>query len=168
VSGSSTGHDYSATWMAADLGLFYDYEPALMTFGFSVLNIGTELSTYAGVREPVGPNVQIGLSKKLERLPLTLHLAFHNLARDREGRSLLYAFNDFSLGGEFVLGKVVRLRFGYENEKRHELKVPAGNGLAGFSTGVGLNIKNYQLDFGLNGQGPDFNPFLRFGLRTAF
>lgn len=167
VSGSSTGNDYGATWLAADLGLFYDYEPALMTFGFSVLNVGTEITTYAGVHEPVGPNVQIGVSKKLERLPLTLHLAFHNLARDREGRNIFYALNDFSLGGEFVLGKVVRLRFGYENEKRHELKVPAGNGMAGFSTGVGLNIKNYQLDFGLNGQGPDFNPFLRFGLRTA-
>jgi hypothetical protein len=168
VSGSSSGHDYGATWMAADLGLFYDYEPALMTFGFSVLNVGTEITTYSGIRESVGPNVQIGLSKRLERLPLTLHLAFHNLARDREGRNLFYALNDFSLGGEFVLGKVVRLRFGYENEKRHELKVPAGNGLAGFSMGVGLNIKNYQLDFGLNGQGPDFNSFLRFGLRTAF
>jgi hypothetical protein len=168
VSGSSSGRDYGATWMAADLGLFYEYEPALMTFGFSVLNVGTELSTYDGVREPVGPNVQFGLSKKLERLPLTVHLTFHNIARDREGRNIFYALNDFSVGGEFVLGKVVRLRFGYENEKRHELKVPSGNGLAGFSMGVGLNIKNYQLDFGMNGQGPDFNPFLRFGLRTAF
>lgn len=167
VSGSSV-QNYSASWMAADLGLYYDWAPQLMTFGFSVLNIGTQVSTYAGTQEPVGPNVQFGLSKKLERLPLTLQLNFHNLARDREGRNLLYALNDFSLGGEFVLGKVLRLRFGYENQVRHELAVPAGNGLAGLSMGLGLHLAKYDIDFGLNDNGPDFAPFLRFGLRTAF
>jgi hypothetical protein len=166
VSGSSV-QNYGATWVAADLGLYYEYEPALMTFGLSVLNLGTEVSQYADVREAVGANVQLGLSKRLEKLPLTLHLAFHNMARDREGRNLFYILNDFSVGGEFVLGKVVRFRFGYENEKRHELKVPSGNGLAGFSGGVGLNIKRYQIDFAMNDEGPDFSPFIRFGIRTA-
>ena len=167
VSGSSIAN-YSASWMAADLGLYYELKSALMTFGFSALNLGGELGTYAGVSEPVGPNVQFGVSKLLERLPLTLSLAFHNLTRDREGRNLLYAFDDFSLGGEFILGKVVRLRFGYENEIRHQLNVPTGNGLAGFSAGFGINLKRYQIDFGMNDEGPDFSPFLRFGLRTAF
>jgi len=167
VSGSSV-QNYSATWMAADLGLFYEWVEKRMTFGISVLNVGTELSTYNGIREAVGPNVQVGASIKPAHLPVTLHLAFHNLNRDREGRNLFYAFNDFSLGGEFVMGKVVRLRFGYENQIRHELKVPTGNGFAGFSGGVGLHIKRYDIDFALNSQGPDFNSFVRFGLRTDF
>ncbi|MDP4200745.1 MAG: PorV/PorQ family protein [Bacteroidota bacterium] len=167
VSGSSI-QNYSASWLAADLGLYYEWVKQQMTFGFSVLNIGTEVSTYAGVQEPVGTNVQFGVSKRLERLPLTVHLNFHNLTRDREGRNLLYALNDFSVGGEFILGKVVRLRFGYENEVRHQLAVPAGTGLAGFSTGLGFHLKKYDIDFGLNDNGPDFGPFLRFGLRTAF
>jgi hypothetical protein len=114
VSGSSV-QDYSSMGAALDLGLFYEYEPLLMTFGVSALNIGTQLSTYAGLDEPLPFNLQFGVSKKLERLPLTLHLAFRRLSRDREGRNLFYAFHDFSVGGEFILGRVVRLRFGYEN-----------------------------------------------------
>lgn len=167
VSGSSV-QDYSATWMAADLGLFYEWAKERMTFGFSVLNLGTEASTYAGVREPVGPDVQLGASIKPQHLPLTLSLAFHNLTRDREGRNLFYALDDFSVGGEFVMGKVVRLRFGYQNELRHELAVPTGSGLAGFSGGVGLHVKRYDLDFAIDDEGPDFSSFVRFGLRTAF
>ena len=167
VSGSSVAN-YSASWAAADLGLYYELKKELMTFGFSVLNIGGELGTYAGVNEAVGPNVQFGISKRLERLPLTIMIAFHNLTRDREGRNLFYALDDFSIGGEFILGKVVRLRFGYENEVRHQLNVPTGNGLAGFSAGLGLHVKRYDLDFALGDEGPDFSPFLRFGLRTAF
>jgi len=167
VAGSSI-QDYSATWMAADLGLFYEWEKEHMTFGFSVLNLGTEVTDYAGVREAVGPNVQFGASIKPQHLPLTLHVAFHNLTRDREGRNLFYALDDFSVGGEFVMGKVVRLRFGYQNELRHDLSVPTGNGLAGFSGGVGLHIKRYDIDFALDDEGPDFSSFVRFGLRTAF
>jgi hypothetical protein len=166
VSGSSN-QDYSASWLAADVGLYYEWVKQQMTFGFSVINIGLETSTYAGVSEPVGANVQFGVSKRLEKLPLTLHLNFHNINRDREGRNLLYALNDFSLGGEFVLGKVVRWRFGYENEVRHQMNVPAGNGFAGFSTGIGIYVKKYIFDFGLNDNGPDFGSFLRFGLRTS-
>jgi len=165
VAGSSV-QDYSATWMAADLGLYYEWAKERMTFGLSVLNLGTELSQYAGVSEPVGPNVQFGATIRPEHLPLTLGLDFHNITRDREGRNLFYAFDDFSVGGEFVLGKVVRLRFGYENELRHQLNVPAGSGLAGFSGGVGLHIKRYDIDFAIDDEGLDFTPFVRFGLRT--
>ncbi len=165
VAGSSV-QDYGATWMAADLGLYYEWTKERMTFGLSVLNLGSELSQYAGVGEPVGPNVQFGATIRPEHLPLTLGLDFHNLTRDREGRNLFYALDDFSVGGEFVMGKVVRLRFGYENELRHELNVPTGSGLAGFSGGIGLHIKRYDIDFALDDEGPDFSTFVRFGLRT--
>ncbi len=167
VSGSSV-QNYGASWMAADLGLYYALERANMTFGFSVLNLGTELGTYAGVGDPVLPNVQVGATIRPPHLPLLLSLAFQNLTRDREGRNIFYALDDFCVGGEFTLGKVVRLRFGYQNELRHELNVPTGNGFGGFSGGIGLHIKRYDIDFALDDQGPDFGSFVRFGLRTAF
>ncbi|HET6511455.1 MAG TPA: PorV/PorQ family protein [Candidatus Kapabacteria bacterium] len=167
VSGSSV-QDYSSFGGALDAGLFYEYEPLLMTFGVSALNIGTQFSTYAGIDEPLPFNLQLGISKKLERLPLTLHLAFRRLSRDREGRNILYAFHDFALGGEFILGKVVRLRFGYENQKRRDLNVPKGNGLAGFSLGTGIYVKQYQFDLSYNHQGHAFVPLVRFGGSVAW
>ncbi len=166
VAGSSV-QDYSATWMAADLGLYYAWEKERMTFGFSVLNLGTELGTYDGIGEPVAPNVQFGATVRPQHLPLLLLLSFQNLTRDREGHNLFYAFDDFSVGGEFTMGKVIRLRFGYQNELRHELNVPTGNGFGGFSGGLGLHIKRYDIDFAIDDESPDFSPFVRFGLRTA-
>jgi hypothetical protein len=165
VSGSSI-QNYGATWIAADLGLYYEWAKEHMTFGLSALNLGSELSKYDSVGEPVGPDVQFGATIKPEHLPLTLGLDFHNLTRNLEGHNLFYAFDDFSLGAEFVMGKVVRLRFGYENELRHELDVPTGNGFGGFSGGIGLQIKRYDIDFAIDDEGPDFTPFVRFGLRT--
>jgi len=167
VSGSSVAN-YSASGIAADAGLFYDLESALMTFGLSALNIGTQLKTYAGVQEALPFNLSLGISKKLERLPLTVHLAFHNLTRDREGRDLFFALNDFSFGGEFTLGKALRLRIGYENQKRRDLKLPTGSGLAGFSLGAGVVVKQYQFDYSFNSLGLAFQPLHRLGVGIAF
>lgn len=167
VSGSGTG-DYSSAGVAADVGVMYVNEPMLFTIGFSAVNIGTQTKTYNGFREQLPFNLQFGVSKKLERLPLTLHLAFHNLTRDLEGRDFLYAFNDFSVGGEFQLGKALRLRVGIENQKRRELKTPAGQGLAGFSFGVGFEFQKFMFDYGLNGMGPSLPDRNRLGVTYSF
>jgi hypothetical protein len=167
VSGSSVAN-YSSTAIAADAGLYYELAAAQMTFGLSALNIGTQLKTYAGVHEALPFDLSIGLSKKLERLPLTVHLAFHNLSRDREGHNLFYAFTDFSLGGEFLIGKVLRFRVGYENQKRQDLKLPTGSGLAGFSLGAGVVVKQYQFDYSFNSLGLAFQPLHRLGIGIVF
>jgi hypothetical protein len=167
VSGSTTG-DYSSAGVAADVGVMYVNEPLLLTIGVSALNIGTQTKTYAGIKEDLPFNFQFGISKKLERLPLTIHLAFHNLTRDLEDRDFLYAFNDFSIGGEFQLGKALRLRFGLENQKRRELKTPAGQGLAGFSFGLGFEFQKFTFDYGLSAMGPGFADLNRLGLTYSF
>ena len=149
--------------LAADLGVYYESKPLLLTIGLSATNIGKELSYYDGIKEALPFNLQIGLSKKLERLPLTIHLAFHNLTRDREGRNLFYALNDFSIGGEFVISKIMRLRFGYENQERRDLQVPEGIGLGGFSVGLGMALKKLQLDYSLSIMGPVKSDIHRFG-----
>jgi hypothetical protein len=149
--------------LAADLGVFYESVPLLLTVGLSATNIGKELSYYDGVRESLPFNLQLGLSKKLERLPLTLHFDFHNLTRDREGRNLFYALNDFSIGGEFVIAKIMRLRFGYENQERRDLQVPEGLGLGGFSVGLGMVLKKLQLDYSWSMMGPVRADIHRFG-----
>jgi hypothetical protein len=167
VSGGTT-EQYSSSGIAADLGVYYENEPLQMTFGLSALNIGTQLSTYAGIQEALPFNLQFGLSKKLERLPLTLHLAFRNITRDLEGRGFFYALNDFSLGGEFNLSKVMRLRFGYENQKRRELKTPTGVGLAGFSFGLGFAFTKLNFDYSISAMGPAFSDHHRFGAAYFF
>ncbi len=168
ISSTLVSGQYSSSGIAADLGVFYESKPILLTIGISALNIGSQLSTYAGIDENLPFNLQLGISKKLERLPLTLHLAFRNLTRDREGRNFFYALNDFSIGGEFTVSKVVRLRFGYENQKRRDLKTPEGLGMGGFSFGLGLNFQKLHFDYALSAMGPSLPDVHRLGGEYLF
>ena len=163
ISSSLVSGSYGSSGIAADLGLYYESAPLLLTIGLSATNIGKQLTYYDGTKESLPFNLQLGVSKKLEKLPLTVHLAFHNLTRDREGRNLFYALNDFSLGGEFNVSKIFRLRFGYENQERRDLKVPEGLGLGGFSFGLGMVLKKLQLDYSWSVMGPAKADIHRFG-----
>ena len=163
ISSSLVSGQYGSSGLAADLGVYYQNDPLLLTVGLSATNIGSELSYYDGTKEALPFNLQFGVSKKLERLPLTIHLDFHNLSRDREGRNIFYALNDFSIGGEFIIAKIMRLRFGYENQERRDLTVPEGLGLGGFSFGLGMVTKKLQLDYSLSIMGPVRADIHRFG-----
>ncbi|HCN37790.1 MAG TPA: hypothetical protein DIS94_08775, partial [Bacteroidetes bacterium] len=57
------------------------------------------------------------------------------------------------IGGEFVLNDYVDLRLGYNNQQRQDLKTGSAVGLAGFSIGVGIKIRNYRLDYAFNSLG---------------
>ncbi|MBS1904382.1 MAG: PorV/PorQ family protein [Bacteroidetes bacterium] len=168
ISSTLVSGSYSASGLAADLGVFYESKPLLLTIGASALNIGKQLSSYNGVMENLPFNLEVGVSKKLERLPLTVHLAFRNLTRDREGRNFWYALNDFSIGGEFTVSKVVRLRFGYENQKRRDLETPSGLGMGGFSFGFGMVFQKLHIDYSLSAMGPAISDVHRFGAAYLF
>ena len=168
ISSTLVSGSYSASGIAADLGLFYESKPLLLTIGASALNIGKQLSSYSGVTESLPFNLQVGVSKKLERLPLVIHLEFRNLSRDREGRNLWYALNDFSIGGEFTMSKVFRLRFGYENQKRRDLDTPEGLGLGGFSFGLGMVFQKLHFDYALSIMGPVAPDIHRLGAAYLF
>ncbi len=168
ISSSLVSGSYGSSGLAADLGVYYESKPLLLTIGLSAINIGKQLSFYDGTKEALPFDLQLGVSKKLERLPLTVHLAFHNLSRDLEGHNFFYALNDFSLGGEFIVAKIMRLRFGYQNQERRDLQVPEGLGLGGFSVGLGMVLKKLQLDYSLSIMGPVRSNINRFGGSYAF
>jgi hypothetical protein len=168
ISSTIVSGSYSASGLAADLGLFYESKPLLLTIGVSALNIGKELSSYNGITENLPFNLQVGVSKKLERLPLVVHLNFRNLTRDREGRNFWYALNDFSIGGEFTMSKLIRLRFGYENQKRRDLETSSGVGMGGFSFGLGLVFQKLHVDYSLSAMGPAVSDIHRFGAAYLF
>jgi hypothetical protein len=62
-------------------------------------------------------------------------------------------FRAFSVGGEFTLSKVIQFRFGYNNEQRKDLKIGTSSGLAGFSGGIGITVREYKVDYSLSSLG---------------
>lgn len=51
------------------------------------------------------------------------------------------------IGGELYIKKVFRLSFGYNHQRRAELRPTVKKGLAGLSFGFGINIKQFSFDF---------------------
>ena len=144
--------DRSSSAIGFDVGLHYAFPEQQIDIGASVMNIGSQLSSYYSTKESLPTDVTIGISKKLEYLPLRLSLDFHRLNEQRD--NFTQKFKAFTIGAEFTLSKVLRLRFGYDNEKRSELKIGSFAGIAGFNAGLGAVISNYRFDYGFSSLGP--------------
>ena len=154
----------SSTAAALDLGLHYAIPDQKWNFGFSVLNLGTQLSSYFGTKESLPLDLRLGFSKELEKLPFKFFWSFNRLNENKN--NFFSHFGQITAGGEFRLGKSLRLRFGYDNEKRKDLKIGTTAGLAGFSLGFGFIVKNYNVDYSFSSLG-SIGSLHRFGISTS-
>ncbi len=155
--------DRSSSAIAMDIGLLYVIPESKWSFGFSVLNMGAQLSNYVDTNEDLPLDIKVGASKTLAHLPFTFYLALNKL--NEKGNGIKDKLKYFTFGGEFRISKVLRLRFGYDNEKRKDLKIGTTAGLAGFSIGLGANISKYKIDYAYSSLG-SIGAFHRFGLST--
>jgi len=143
--------DRISTAFAFDVGLHYSIPSYQVEIGFAILNMGSQIKAYYSTKEDLPLNVVIGISKRLQHLPLDLFLDFHEL--NRRTNNFFSKFNAFSIGAEFRLSKALRLRFGYNNERRNELRIGTFAGLAGFNVGLGVIISGYRFDYGYSSLG---------------
>ncbi|MFA6468085.1 MAG: type IX secretion system protein PorQ [Bacteroidota bacterium] len=142
----------SSSAFAADLGLLYlisGDDP--ITLGVVISNLGTQVDAYGTTIESLPLDITIGGTIKPQHLPLHLNVNFHKL--NEEQNSFLDKFTSFTIGGEFTLSKTLRFRFGYNNERRKELKIGTSAGMTGFSFGGGLVLKTLRLDYSYNSYG---------------
>lgn len=132
--------------IAADLGLLY-YIPGAnpVSFGLSLVNLGTQLNPYLSTRENLPLELTLGATVKPEHLPLLLNLDFHDLNDSQP--DFVSHFRAFSVGGEFTMSRELRFRFGYQNARRRDLELGSTSGLAGFSFGGGLVLQKLRFDY---------------------
>jgi hypothetical protein len=156
--------DYSSTALAFDIGLHYAIPEENWHFGFSILNLGSQLSSYSTLNEDLPIDMRLGFTKQLEKVPLKFFWSFNKLSDKFD--SFFERFKNITAGAELRLGKSFKLRFGYDNEKRRELKVGSTPGLAGFSLGVGFNVSSYVVDYSFSSLG-SIGSLHRFGISTS-
>jgi hypothetical protein len=154
---------YSSTAAAVDLGVYYVIPSEQLNFSFAIQNLGSQLSSYISTKENLPLDVNIGVAKKLSHLPLRLFIDFNRIQENSDG--IVNRFKNFSIGGEFTLSKVFRLRAGYDNQKRKELKVGTFAGLAGFNIGLGVVIKEYIFNYAYSSMG-QIGTLHRIGINT--
>ncbi len=155
--------DYSSTGFAIDLGLNYSIYSERINLAISLLNAGSQLSSYINTKEQLPFEIVAGLTKRLQYLPLKMYLDFHRL---NQAGSISSRLKYFTFGGEFSLGKSLRLRLGYDNNKRTDLKIGNFAGLAGFNIGLGIIVGSYQVNYSYSSLG-QIGAIHQFGITTS-
>jgi hypothetical protein len=153
---------YSSSAIALDFGVLYSDSSHLFSASLLAKNMGVQLSTYAGEGEDQPFDLQLGITKRLEKAPFGFsvtadHLHQLNLVyddadfnRDNDLSSNNNFFNKvfthFVFAGHIYLGDNLEATIGYNHLRRQELNMgPSGNGLNGFSMGVRVKFSKLQI-----------------------
>lgn len=165
---------YSSSALTLNLGLYYYYEALDLHVGGVVEHLGTQLSTFGGRNESLPVDVRLGLSRRLQYVPLRLHLTLHNLhAWDMqnpgdEGSTPSFSENlmrHITFGGELLVSENVSFRLGYDHARNQDLKVNTRLDTAGFSYGLGIDYRAFTFNFSRNSFS-DLGMLTRIGVQT--
>lgn len=143
--------DFRSAAIALDAGILYRLADGRTTIGGSILNLGKQVNAYKDTQEELPLDVRVGISHEPVGLPATVNVQFKKL--QMQETDILSRLRAFSVGVEFRMSEKVRLRVGYDNEKRRDLKLGTSSGLAGFAIGAGLMLDSYLFDYSYNSYG---------------
>ncbi len=162
---------YSSFGLIADIGGAYQSSNLLFSAGFTLKNIGFVIKPYSpGIHEGIPFEIVAGASKKLAHAPFRFIVTLHQLQNmnlyysssiknvslsdgteksqanmvDRVGRELI---SHVIAGIEFIPLKSFSIQLGYNYQRRKELKVEERLAMVGFSWGIGLHLKKYDISF---------------------
>jgi predicted porin len=142
----------------------YEFPEAGWSFGFSASNLGNQLKAYYTTKEDLPIDMRLGFSKQFEKVPLRVFFSFNRLYETAD--DFLNRFKNYTFGGEIKLSKALRVRLGYNNQIRKDLKIGTTSGLAGLNLGVGITVANYLIDYSFSSMGP-VGSISRFGISTS-
>lgn len=162
---------YRSTAMAIDLGGSYYDSTSGLGLAFSVLNIGTQISTYYGNKEAMPFEALFTVSKKLKYAPFRFSLTLHDLQKfdltyedpNDESNQIdintgkpiqrSFSFTDklmrhVAVGTELMFSENFNLRVGYNHQRRRELYIENKPATVGFSWGFALRVKKINISYG--------------------
>ncbi|WP_299885594.1 type IX secretion system protein PorQ [uncultured Lacinutrix sp.] len=164
---TSTLEQYSSFGVAADLGLLYIDERLEFQGTLVVRNLGTQITTYAGRRESLPLEIDVGLSQTLENVPLRWHLTFENLQQwpigienparattDLEGNQtqekvgfLSQLIRHTIVGAELFPNKGFNIRLGYSFRRGEELRIVDQRNFSGISAGFSIKLNKLRFSY---------------------
>lgn len=159
---------YRSSGLALDLGLSYLDTARLWQVSLLLKNMGAQLKAYEGTEKGELPfDLQLGVSKRLAHAPFQFSLTAHHLQQfdilyedtafnqdngiegSKSGKNFPdQLFRHIVLAVQCYITERVELSAGYNHLRRRELNIgDSGNGLNGFSLGIGLLFKKLQLRY---------------------
>ncbi len=159
---------YNAYALMADVGGTFKHPTKDFTVGLVFKNVGYAFKQYAtGTSDALPFDVQAGTSFKPQHFPIRLSITLDHLQKlnvvyndttvkqyDINGNPITTktTLSDeiarhFIIGGEVIVSKNFNLRFGYNYERRQELRLTSVSGGAGFSFGFMFRIKTFEIAY---------------------
>ena len=164
---------WSSYGMVSDLGLNYTSPNRLLSSGLVIHNLGLQFKSYTGeYTEPIKPEIIAGVSWKLKHAPFRFsltarHLEKWDLTYDKPINNEEWAnifdtvpaktkkieeFGDKALrhlviGTELIIFRNFYVSFGYNYQRRQELKIETRPAMVGFSWGFGLRVSKFMISF---------------------
>lgn len=158
---------YSSFGMALDIGAIYINETIGFQAAISIRNLGTQISTYAGLNEPLPLEVDFGMSQQLENVPIRWHLTMENIQKwniaepnparvitdlngnqtDEKVSFFNNALRHLVLGAELFPEKGFNIRLGYNFRRAEELRILEQRNFSGLSFGVGMKMNKIRFSY---------------------
>ncbi len=158
---------YNSIGLSADFGILYINEAIDFNMALAVRNIGGQLKTYAGLQEKLPFEITLGLSQKLENVPIRWHLTLENLQQwplavaspgrvetDLDGNQTEErvgfankALRHVIFGAELFPDRGFNLRIGYSFRRAEELRILEQRNFSGLSFGFGMKLNNLRFSF---------------------
>jgi hypothetical protein len=159
---NSAYQQYKSNAIAFDVGILYSDTANNFTASVVAKNMGFQLKTFTGEKEDLPFDLQIGITKRLEKAPFGFSLtaqhmnrfntfyddsSFNNENNLQPGNSFFNKFlNHFVAASHIYIGDHLEATVGYNHLRRAELNVgTGGNGLNGFSTGIRIKFQKLQI-----------------------
>jgi hypothetical protein len=163
----STLESYNSFGGAIDLGLLYIDEKNDVNWGLTLMNIGTQFTSYDGTREKLPFEIIAGVSQELENVPIRWHFTLENLQQwnlafsnpvnsetsidgsiTEENISVFNnALRHMIFGIELFPKKAFNIRLGYNFRRGAELQIQDKRNFSGLSFGVGLKLNKLKFNY---------------------
>lgn len=136
---------YSSFAMGVDLGLNYYHPETEWSVSMVIKNLGGQLKAYDNEYEKLPAEVQIGVSKRLEHMPLRFSATLIDL--NHGGYPLL---QHLALGMDALLSQNIWAGIGYNPRLSNEMKITSAETTAahgaGLTLGAGINLERFKLN----------------------
>ncbi|MDR1783156.1 MAG: type IX secretion system protein PorQ [Dysgonamonadaceae bacterium] len=130
----------TAIGLGVDLGLSYYNEDNGLSFGVAGKNLGRQIKAYEEELADLPWDIQAGLSQKLNHAPIRYSVTFIGLNQWETP-----FFRHLVLGVEMLPTDNFWIAAGYNTKRASDLSLIEGNKFGGFSIGVGLRVKAFEI-----------------------
>lgn len=158
---------YNSLGFAVDLGFIYINEDLDFNAAVVVRNLGSQITTYADLNEPIPFEVAFGMSQTLENVPLRWHVTLENLqkwpiARPNPARTTSDLSGNQTLEEVGFIGQVIRhtiigaelfpegafnIRLGYNFRRGEELRIIDQRNFSGLSAGIAIKMNKMRFSY---------------------